>query len=514
MSSINPRTPVIVGVAQCVDRESDPEAAASPLDFLEQVTRGAARDSGAGERLLQHIDRITVIRTFADSGASAFRLPGWSYPNLPRSLAERIGAKPAKLTYPHPGGNTPQWSINLLADAIAAGEADICLLAGAENMRTAARAQRRGIELNWTDDPGGDEPDTPGSAPPASTKSEHKHGLSLATSGYAMFENALADRYGRSPAEHRAALGRLMERFSEIAAANPFSISSEAKSALQIAEPGEDNRYIAYPYTKYLCSNMFVDQAAAVLLMSEAAADRLDVPREKRVYLHGSAETTEKWFLSDRIDFSTAPSVEIGARAALEQAGISVEELTFLDLYSCFASPVEIAADALGIAHDDPRGLTVTGGLVCFGGPGNNYVTHAVASMVEKLRQRPGSNGLIFGNGYFLTKHAFGVYSTRTPEQLYRRREPAIDQHKIDDLPSPPFDETPAGTAVIETYTVLFEKGAPRSAPVFARLEGSGARCLATIIDPASLEAMVDETVIGRRIEISAGSPINTAKFI
>lgn len=513
MSDIDPRAPLIVGVSQHVDRGSDPLAAMSPLDSLEKVARGAASDSGAAANPLAAIDWLMVIRTFADSG-SMFRLPGWNYTNLPRSLANRVGADPARLTYPHPGGNTPQWAINLFADAIARGEADVCLLAGAENMRSAARAQRSGVALDWTDEPGGPDAEVIGTNAPASTKAEHKHGLSLATSGYALFDNALGHHYGRSPSEHRRAIGELTERFSAIAAANPYSISATPKTAEEIAEPGDDNRYVAYPYTKYLCSNMFVDQAAAVLMMSEEAANRFGIPREKRVYLQGSAETTEKWFLSERVNYWSAPAVGVGAKAALDQAGCSAEDLDFIDLYSCFSSPVQAAADALGITHDDPRGLTVTGGLVSFGGPGNNYTTHAIAEMATRLRARQGSKGLVFANGYFLTKHAFGVYSTEPPAEPYQRIDPASYQGAIDAMETPDFDETPSGIGVIESYTILFDKGAARAVPLFGRLEGSGARFLAQITDPDMAAELVDQPAIGRKIEVESGDTINIARLI
>lgn len=513
MAEIDPRAPLIVGVAQSVDRTSDPLSAASPLDFLEQVARSAADDSGAANSPLSAIDWMMVIRTFADSGAT-FRLPGWNYSNLPRSLAHRLGADPARLTYPHAGGNTPQWAINLFADAIVRGEAEVCLLAGAENMRTAARAQRSGTVLEWTDEPGGPDAEVIGTNDPANTKTEHKHGLSLATTGYALFDNALGHHYGRSPIEHRKALGELMARFSSVAAANPYSIADVARTADEICEPGDDNRYVAYPYTKFLCSNMFVDQAAAVLMMSEEAANRFGIPRDKRVYLQGSAETTEKWFLSDRVNFWSAPAVGVGARAALEQAGCAVTDLDFIDLYSCFASPVQAAADALGIAHDDPRGLTVTGGLVCFGGPGNNYSTHAIAEMATRIRNRRGSRGLVFANGYYLTKHAFGIYSTEPPTEPYRRIDPATYQSEIDTLESPAFDPAPSGEGEIETFTVLFDKAGARAAPLFGRLEGNGARFVAQITDPAMAASLVDGAAIGRRIAVESDGTINTARLI
>ena len=90
----------------------------------------------------------------------------------------------------------------------------------------------------------------------------------------------------------------------------------------------------------------------------------------------------------------------------------SLDEIEVFDLYSCFASAVEIGCQEIGLAEDDPRGLTITGGLPFFGGPGNNYVTHSISEMMRRLRARPGAFGLVTANGNYVTKHSFGVYST------------------------------------------------------------------------------------------------------
>lgn len=512
---IDPRTPVVVGVAQAVERSATPDEAPSPLAMLEATVRAAACDALNADRadaILSSIDQLTVIRTFADSGA-LFRLPGWHYTNLPRSLANAIGASPSRLIYPQPGGNSPQAQINRFAEAIAAGEADICLLAGAENMRTAARAQKQGLTLDWTDKPEGQDAETPGEAERPNTKAEYKHGMTLATTGYALFENALAAHYDRDPVEHRDRIGDLMARFSAVAAKNPHSISDRARTAAELVTPEGDNRYIAYPYTKYLCANMFVDQGAAVIIMAHEVADRLNIPAEKRVYLRGVAETTEKWHLSDRIDFHSAPAIGVGAAAALAQAKQAVADIDLFDLYSCFPSAVQIAADEIGLRHDDPRGLTVTGGLPYFGGPGNNYVTHAIAEMVARLRGREGS-GLVFANGLFLTKHAFGVYSTKPPTGKWLPADPQDYGARLDEVPSPAFDNAPSGQATIETFTIIYGKEGPKLAPLFGRLSASGARFVANIIDPDMLARMVDEPMIGRPIEVEAGDPVNIARLV
>ena len=101
---IHPRTPVLVGVAQYVDRDSEPERALSPADMLAKVASGAIADS-EGRDVAAAIDTVVVIRLFADS-SPAFRSPCGTSTTLPRALAERIGAAPRELISP-PVGDLP-----------------------------------------------------------------------------------------------------------------------------------------------------------------------------------------------------------------------------------------------------------------------------------------------------------------------------------------------------------------------------------------------------------------------
>ncbi len=75
-------------------------------------------------------------------------------------------------------------------------------------------------------------------------------------------------------------------------------------------------------------------------------------------------------------------------------AGVGTGDVDAWDFYSCFPIAVfNVAVDALGLEPDDPRGLTVTGGLPFFGGAGNNYSMHAIAEMVHRVRSRPDPSG-------------------------------------------------------------------------------------------------------------------------
>jgi acetyl-CoA C-acetyltransferase len=256
---------------------------------------------------------------------------------------------------------------------------------------------------------------------------------------------------------------------------------------------------VSFPYPKYLNAIMQVDQAAGVLLASAARARALGVPENRMVFLHGCSDAADLWFPLERQNYYSSPAMRLTARQAMDMAGISTADLTDIDLYSCFPSAVRIGAESLGVALDDPRGLTVTGGLPYFGGPGNNYSMHAVATMVHRLRGRPAAWGLSTANGWFLTKQSVGVYSAAPPKAPFERADPAVLQRSIDALDHPEVTETPHGPAVVETYTVVHSRHGYRMGIVIGR-DSAGRRFVAnTPRDEATLGAMEATEQIGRR---------------
>src|SRR5690606_28622710 len=132
----------------------------------------------------------------------------------------------------------------------------------------------------------------------------------------------------------------------------------------------------------------------------------------------------------------------------------------------------------LGLDIDDPRGLTLTGGLPFFGGPGNNYSMHAIAEAVARVRANPGKYALVGANGGFLSTHAVGVYSTKPAE--WKNCDSAPLQQQVNKLPTPAFTYEPNGWATIESYTVVYGKEAPQTGIVVGRLLETGERFLAS----------------------------------
>jgi acetyl-CoA C-acetyltransferase len=229
-----------------------------------------------------------------------------------------------------------------------------------------------------------------------------------------------------------------------------------------------------------------VNQGAALILTSVARARELGVAQDRMVYLHGCADTIDIWNVTARINYHSSPAIHAMGERAFAMAGKTLADMDFLDIYSCFPAAVQIACDELGIAHDDPRGLTVTGGLPYFGGAGNNYVMHSIATMMQRLRDNPGSFGMLNALGWFVTKHALGIYSTTPTSAPWQREDPAAYQEAFTQADHPPFTETPRGDATIETYTVLHGREGAERGLVIGRLN-DGTRFLADTPDDAHL---------------------------
>jgi acetyl-CoA C-acetyltransferase len=481
------RTPILVGAGQLTQRDVDPDRALEPVAMMAVAAQAAAEDAGIGRALLQRIDSLAVVNLFS-----------WPYANPPRLLAERLGVRPAKEITTTVGGNTPQWLVNETASRIADGRVRVALLAGAEAVRTVLRARKARVSLAW----GGGEgtPAVVGDAKDGTSGHEVAHGLVLPIQIYPLFENALRARAGRSIPEHQRHLGRLCASLSAVAADNPHAWFRQARSADEITTVTPSNRMIGFPYPKLMNAVIEVDQAAAVLMTSVGEARALGIPQDRWAYLWGTGEAHDRWFVSDRVDYASSPAIREAGRQALDAAGIGIERVDHLDIYSCFPAAVQIGRDALGIPAGDPRPLTVTGGLPYFGGPGNNYSMHAIAQMMDRVRARPGSIGLVTALGWFITKHAVGVYGAQPKDGPFVREDPAPRQATLDAAPAPELAREPSGPASIETYTVLHDRdGAPVRGLVIGRLD-DGRRFLAvTPDDRATLDGLMAEEGVGRR---------------
>jgi acetyl-CoA C-acetyltransferase len=477
-------TPILVGVAQNEQRISDPAEHKEPLELMFEALSAAAVDSGNPHI----IDAATSIRVIRGK---------WPYANPAGLLAEQLGLAKAETCGTQYGGNYVQTVLNQSALDIQAGRHEVILITGAECGNTQAKAKRAGLKLRWEARDG--TPDRVfGEDLPMAHDEEIACKIYAPIQMYPMFENALRDHLGETQQQHIDRVATLWAGFSEVAANNPHAWLRQAKSAQEIRTLSATNRAVSLPYPKLMNSNNNVDQGAALIMCSTAKARSLGIGEDRWVYPWAGTDAHDTNFVSNRDNLYSSPGIRFAGARCLELADLSVSDLDHVDLYSCFPVAVQVAARELGL--DATKPLTVTGGLTFAGGPLNNYVMHSIARTAEIARTEPGSRCLGTANGGYLTKHAFGIYSTDAPAQPFRH---ADVQAQVDAQPSRAVITNFKGQATTEAYTVMFDQAGPRLGHLCG-LTAAGERVWANVTDLDQVKGMLEGNFCGTAVQIDA----------
>lgn len=486
----SPDLPVLVGAAQLLDRERDPLKTSTPLEMLRRAGLAAGEDAGPGTAILRAIDTIALVEVLA-----------WHPTNGPRLLGEALGCERLSSEFDcATGGETPVALVNMMAERIYNGDSEVALVAGCNNIKTLRVRRKAGLKLGW-EKGGSGKSQLVGSIRPGSNDEEIRYGLDLPPSIYPIFENALRASRGQTLEQHRVAMGKLMSPFTKVAADNPDAWFPVERSAEELTTPTAENRMVAYPYTKYLNAFMDTDQASAVVVMSQEKARELGVPEDKWVHWRGGAKQNEaQWFATTRPDFAKCPAVQACHEAALERAGLSLDEIEAFDFYSCFPVAVSMACDMIGMSEDDPRGHTVTGGLPYAGGPASAYSLHAIATMMDRIRSGSAATGMVTGNGWYLTKHSAVVLANQPATNVTKPEfGTAWDDASAEmNVPAVEICDEANGDATVETYTMIYDReGRPARGIVVGRTD-EGNRFLANTPDDLCMnEQIVEKEFIG-----------------
>jgi len=459
-----------------------------PLGLMAEAARRA--QEMIGHDILGKIDGIMTVMTISRY-----------YPDAARQLAQKIKAAPRFTHTSGIGGDSPQKLINMGAGMIARGELETILITGAEtyfprnkNPAKPANALFQGLPESYQDD------DIIGA-----TELELRHGMAQPIHGFPLFETALWAESGLDLDAYLLKIGKLWSQNSRVAAGHPNAWSKKRFSAADIINQTSSNRIIAFPYPKRMNPFVTVDLGAAIILMSEEKARRYCRRSSQRpVYFIGGGYAKDRQrFMIEKSNFTNCPPLKAAVDKALQRSTLSLDEIEAFDLYSCFPCAVGMAMKMLEIKADDPRPLTVTGGLGFFGGPGNNYSLHAVATMVEKIAAGKINNGLVTALGWFMHKHAAGIYSA-TPT------ETDLKQHDLEDAEAPLTGRPPVtvagkvtGKGYIETYTVIYRKdGTPDYTIIYGKTE-NGVRFIAnSSTDLETITNLTSKNQVGQAVEL------------
>lgn len=481
-SDLDPRTPVIAGVGVA----SQHEEAGHGLEAVELMiaaTKIAGDDAGA-PGILREIQRVAV------PGGS------WRYPDPGRIIADRIGARGATTSLVQTG--IPQQT--LFDDAYAAildGTIDVALVAGGEAARRAALARRAGLAVADTEQGDVAPDDLQVTDDELVTRIEGEGGFASAMAPFAMIDSALRHAEGRSIDEQRDEIARLYAGLNAVAQTVPHAAFPEPRDAEYIREPSETNRPFAFPYNKWHCAQMNVDQAAAIIVCSLDAARRIGIDDDRLVQPLVALESSFSLPVSQRRDLHRWPAMEVLGAAAEEHLGRRMADLDVVELYSCFPVAIRVQQRALGLPLDGVP--TITGGEAFAGGPWNNFVLQTTVAMVERLRTDRDATGLVTTLSGLLNKPGLAVYAAR-PEPA-----PLL----VGDLGAAADAATPRveaiggyeGPAIVAAYTVHYDDGEPARCTAIADTP-DGRRCVATAHDPVLARRATKEELIGSTVTV------------
>jgi len=478
------RTPVLVGAAAVQQRLDDPRAALEPVELMVTALERAAADAGT-HSLLAQANSIRVPRGF------------WDYPDPGRLIAERFGARSAR-TQVAEIGVLQTTLLGVAAQAIASGAEEVVLVAGGEAKYRALRAQITGIEAPMT---------AQATVQPDSVlrpereiwnSLEAELGLLMPVNQYSIMECALRHAEGLSIEAHRREVADLWATFSRVAADNPAAWNRVAASAADILTDDGGNRMLAFPYAKVHNSQWNVDQAAGLIFCSVAAARAAGVPENRWLFPLAVADSNHMVPLSARAALHRSYGFQVAGQRALKIAGVGIDAVEHLELYSCF--PVAVRAQVRELQVPPGRPLTATGGMAFAGGPLNNFVLQAMARMVEVLRADRGSLGMVTAVSGMLTKQGVSLWSTRVPNHPFRFAD--VTAEVAQQMKTVEVVDSYHGPATIAAYTVLYQGDAPARAVMICDLP-DGRRTLAATTDAVLAAAMTVQEFCGRAIDVT-----------
>lgn len=494
------RTPVIIGVSQWTARREDLPAA-EPLTQWEKVCIGAAEDAGLPPSTVRQAQALMITDCMS-----------WRYDDPVARLAERLGAEPKVGKISTPSGTAGQTMLQNAADLVRKGEVDLALVCGGEALASVRAYRKAGAVPPWSHvHPEGPEHyfDLDAHQHPGESAIGLTEGVG-AVYGFAMRDIARRAHLGITPDRYRQDLGETLAGMTKVAVGNPHAWFPQERDAQFLITPTADNRMVSYPYTKHMVSIIDVDMFAGLLVASEEWADAHGVPRDRRVYPWTYCYAEDPVYIAPRDKLWKSDAMEAASKAALDAAGLTIDDIRYVDLYSCFASAVNFGRDALGISDRPAEDVTVTGGLPYGGGPGSSYVLTSLARMVGKLRADPGSKGLVSGLGMLMSNHNYGIYSSEPPGPDVRQPDMAAVQASVDAIPQRAIADSYAGEAIVATYTVAHGRDGEPSSGAFICDLPSNARCYAIMRDPELLAEAERSELVGRKVMIVAGEQVCT----
>ena len=477
------RPVVLVGKADItVDyKTNDRSAAYIAADAIQQ----ALENTGLERDVIHQADGMFTVPSLAVSA------------EFPSYVAQFLGTAWRTATSCTNGGSSPVDCLNQAAQRIGSGDADFLVLCGGENLNTLQRLQPHihmaSMQVLMAT---------------LYTQREMDVEAAVIPATYAFYGMAHAAKNNISLKTIQQTYADIISDFSHTAAQYPPSKSKEPVTAQEIMDSGP----AAVPFSKLMCANPYLDQGAAVLVMSEDKARALGIDPSRWVYVHGGGFCTDHSSVEVEKDFSRLWAARLAILEALANAGCphdAIEDhISYFDLYSCFPSVVYNVVDTMGLEHPDFKRFTTAGGLARRGGAGSLYSFSAICATMDRITEQ-GGKGLVYGLGGASSSHGACVLGKEPPAPDTQPDFSALEETRNDyaAIPRVAPDPAPEGEAEIVTYSVVYAnplkaRGHEPYAVCVGRRDNRQFIARLTGMDPAELSQKDPGDVIGQTCKI------------
>ena len=450
--ALDPRTPVLVGVGQVTERPDQDRPVAErvePVELMARALEAASADcggDGSGDRLLDRAQSLRIMVPLS-----------WRYINPALLVADRLGLAPAELALTSVGGNSPQTVASVTAQAIAGGDLDVALMAGAECIYTASRHD---AIPNTRSCPGRRSPPRRlsrcGSA--STARRSPRWNWPLASTGPST--STRCSRTPCGPPRPRVSTN-IRRRCRSCGPASPRS-----PPATRMHGPANHGRprncARSVPPTGWC---RFPTPSTSTPTIESTRGPPSSCARWKPLAGPGCRRTDGSFpfpgpmptitgsFPPPQPAFLSRHQARRG-EAALRLAGVGIDDVAHIDLYSCFPCAVQIAADELGLLHRRSPTVpsTVTGGLAFARGARQQLCQSFHRHYRPPVTPRPRIHRTRDRSRLVCYKTSVGLWSTTPPSHGFVFDSP---QAQIDALPQRAPASDFEGDTTVETYTVL-----------------------------------------------------------
>ena len=484
---MNQPTDVVIAGVGASTRRADEEPRGGAPELMAEAARralGATGPGPVGAAAAGLVDQVVVAQG------------SWSLADPAALVAQACGIVGARTVLADLGVLQTSLIGRAVAD-VAAGRSRATLVVGGEARRRAGDRRRAGLEADETAQ-GEAVPDE--HIRPAElviSRLEIDTGMVAAVEHYALIDSARSAAQGRSAAERRAEIDRLWRHQARGAADNPHAWEPDAEARL--ADEGW-GRPLASPYHARHVTQWNVDQAAAVLVTSAAAARAAGFDPAAVVEICTVIGSDLVVPVSERAEIGRCPALVEIARA-MDATAVPVAAVDHWDLYSCFPVAVELQAAELGLGIAPP---SRTGGMTFGGGPFNNAALGALVRLVEVVRAEGGIgavtalSGMATKQGVVVVAPAGAARGDIGTRVIDVTTQVADATGRIDALAP----TAVVGPATVAAATVAFGADGPSRA--LAVLDVAGGRTLAASTNAAAMDHVLEGSAVGAAARIDA----------